>query len=103
MKLWEIGLTQFWMKNLVPRAPECFTHRKSASARQVPIYLGGLSGAFLILGLGFSLGTLTFLVEMIISNRKRRLLCRTVEDSSIETVIHVNFTYKILVNIEDDA
>ncbi|KZS03572.1 Uncharacterized protein APZ42_033783 [Daphnia magna] len=65
VELWETGLPQYWVKNALPRAPKCFAKIKfkQNSARQVPIQLNDLTGAFLILGIGVGLATFTFLVE----------------------------------------
>lgn len=68
MELWETGLPPFWVKNGMPRAPKCFATRNRGenSARQGAIRLDDLTGAFLILGIGFGLATFAFLLEKII-------------------------------------
>ncbi|XP_046447431.1 glutamate receptor ionotropic, kainate 2-like isoform X2 [Daphnia pulex] len=66
MELWETGLPQYWVKNSIPRASQCFEKtnlRKSAIPK--PIRLDDLAGAFLILGVGVSLATFFFLMENI--------------------------------------
>ena len=71
MDLWESGLLRFWIKELTPKAEECFASRKKESARQVPIRLPVLTSAFLILGIGVGLAILCFLLELIYANFKR--------------------------------
>ncbi|XP_046447217.1 glutamate receptor ionotropic, kainate 2-like [Daphnia pulex] len=80
MELWETGLPPFWVKNGMPRAPKCFAKRKSGenSARQGAIRLDDLSGAFLILGIGFGLATLAFLLEKMFGFNDRRVTSTTV-------------------------
>lgn len=80
MELWETGLPPFWVKNGMPRAPKCFAKRKSGenSARQGAIRLDDLSGAFLILGIGFGLATLAFLLEKIVGFNYRPAASTTV-------------------------
>ena len=40
MDIWEFGLMQHWMKEIIPRAEQCFlTTNQEKSARQVPIRL----------------------------------------------------------------
>lgn len=73
MELWETGLPPFWVKNGLPNAPKCFAKSKTRdnnSARQGAIRLDDLTGAFLILGIGFGLATFVFLLEKIIGFRR---------------------------------
>lgn len=67
MDLWERGLMMFWVKTLptVPKANECFADTKNQVSRLVPIQLSDLTSAFLILGIGIGLATLSFLLELI--------------------------------------
>jgi hypothetical protein len=67
MDLWESGLMLFWVKNLptIPKANECFADKKNQVSRLAPIQLSDLTSAFLILGIGLGLATLSFLVELI--------------------------------------
>jgi hypothetical protein len=67
MEVWETGLPPFWVKNAMPQAQKCFSKSKPlSSSRQVPIRLDDLTGAFLILGIGIGLATITFLIEKIL-------------------------------------
>ena len=66
MKVWEMGLPQHWKKVSIHQAPKCFTNRRPEAAKKMPIKLNDLFGAFLILGLGLGLATLTFFTENII-------------------------------------
>jgi hypothetical protein len=72
MELWESGLPPFWVKNGMPKAPKCFAKKnpRENSARQNAIRLDDLTGAFLILGIGFGLTTFVFLLENIIGFRR---------------------------------
>ncbi len=66
IELWETGLPPFWVKKLMPRADKCFVKNKqTTAAREVPVQLYDLVGAFLVLGIGTIIATLTFLTEMI--------------------------------------
>ena len=66
MRLWETGLARVWADELVPiSAHRCSAKKPKASTRQVGIKLVDLTSAFLILGIGFGLGLLSFLVEII--------------------------------------
>ena len=66
MKIWEMGLPQHWKKVSIHQAPKCFSNRRPDAAKKMPIRLNDLFGAFLILGLGLGLATLTFFIENII-------------------------------------
>nr|CAH0112523.1 unnamed protein product [Daphnia galeata] len=65
MKIWETGLPNYWKKISIHQAPKCFSNRRPEAAKKMPIRLNDLLGAFLILGLGFGLATLTFFIENI--------------------------------------
>ena len=65
MDLWESGLMRFWVNNLIPKAYECFADNKRRVARLSPIQLSDLTSAFLILGIGVGLATLSFLLELV--------------------------------------
>jgi hypothetical protein len=66
MKVWETGLPNYWKKVSIHQAPKCFTNRRPEAAKKMPIRLNDLLGAFLILGFGLGLATLTFFTENII-------------------------------------
>ena len=66
MRLWETGLSQVWINELVPIwAHRCSAKKPKASTRQAGIKLVDLTSAFLILGIGIGLGSLSFLLEII--------------------------------------
>jgi hypothetical protein len=76
MELWEAGIPSFSVKNAMPRADKCFAKTKpQASSRQIPIQLDDLMGAFFILGIGLSLGTFAFIVEIITEIKEIRRRC----------------------------
>ena len=80
MDIWEFGLMQHWMKEIIPRAEQCFlTTNQEKSARQVPIRLYDLISAFLILGIGLGLATLIFLMELIYLKFSRHIESRNCE------------------------
>ncbi|XP_046447449.1 uncharacterized protein LOC124196410 [Daphnia pulex] len=73
LQLWETGLPQHWVKSSMPQAPKCFQKTNLPNtAIPKPIKLGDLTGAFLILGVGFGLATFFFLMENIIRCRSLR-------------------------------
>ena len=79
MELRETGLPSFWNKMSMPAAArKCFVKSKPrASSNQVPIQLNDLTGAFFILGIGYSLTLLAFLAEKIVYIRSRRQYLKT--------------------------
>lgn len=66
----------FWVRNLptIPKANECFADEKNRVSRLVPIRLSDLTSAFLILGIGIGLATLSFLLELIYYNMAKKQL-----------------------------
>jgi hypothetical protein len=74
MNLWESGFMMFWVRNLptIPKANECFADEKNRVSRLVPIRLSDLTSAFLILGIGIGLATLSFLLELIYYNMAKK-------------------------------
>ncbi|KAI9566009.1 hypothetical protein GHT06_009808 [Daphnia sinensis] len=75
MELWESGLFPYWVRNVVPQAPECFARTKprTISAQKMPIRLVDLIGAFFIFGIGFGMAILSILIEKIVSCASRRM------------------------------
>lgn len=65
MDLWEYGLVRFWVKEIMPRAEQCFATRQQKTANQKAIRLRDLTSAFLILGIGCGLAILAFVLELI--------------------------------------
>ncbi|XP_046454085.1 ionotropic receptor 93a-like isoform X2 [Daphnia pulex] len=67
MDLWESGLMRFWVNTqpTIPKADQCFADSKPRISRLVPIQLSDLTSAFLILGIGIGLATLSFVSELI--------------------------------------
>jgi hypothetical protein len=74
MNLWESGFMMFWVRNLptIPKANECFADEKNRVSRLVPIRLSDLTSAFLILGIGIGLATLSLLLELIYYNMAKK-------------------------------
>ena len=74
MQLWETGLLDKFVNDYfnVPNAEKCFSKKKS-SAKDVPIKLVDLTGAFLILGIGLGAGILCFLIELIVAKFRREM------------------------------
>ncbi|EFX79932.1 hypothetical protein DAPPUDRAFT_103895 [Daphnia pulex] len=76
IELWETGLPYHWVGNFVPRVPECLlitkNKRKENSVRRGAIRLDDLTGAFLILGVGFGLATFIFILEKIVYFKNKR-------------------------------
>lgn len=73
MDLFESGLLRHWVNTLptIPRAEKCFADSKSEVFGEVPIQLTDLTSAFLILGIGTGIGTLTFMLEHLYSNYQK--------------------------------
>jgi hypothetical protein len=73
MDLWESGLMRYWINTqpTIPKADQCFADNKRRISRLSPIQLSDLTSAFLILGIGVGLATLSFLLELIHSKLKR--------------------------------
>ncbi|XP_046447218.1 glutamate receptor ionotropic, delta-2-like [Daphnia pulex] len=76
IELWETGLPYHWVGNFVPQVPECLlitnNKHKENSVRRGAIRLDDLTGAFLILGVGFGLATFTFILEKIVYFKNKR-------------------------------
>ena len=74
MQIWEFGLLDkfFNYAFIIPNAEKCFAKNEN-SAKDVPIKLVDLTGAFLILGIGLGLGILCFLIELIIGKYRREM------------------------------
>ncbi|XP_046635987.1 glutamate receptor ionotropic, delta-2-like isoform X2 [Daphnia pulicaria] len=76
IELWESGLPYHWVGNFVPQVPESLlitnNKHKANSVRRGAIRLEDLTGAFLILGVGFGLATFTFILEKIVYFRNKR-------------------------------
>lgn len=67
----ENGLGDYWKKKHVPSMDRCKLENQDVGGPK-PISLFELSSAFVILGIGLSLGILVYLVEKIISVYKER-------------------------------
>ena len=74
MNMMEFGLNDYWVKEITPKAAECFvTEKPGKIVRLVPIHLYDLISAFLILGIGIGMATLCFLLELIYMRVKRHI------------------------------
>ena len=58
--------------------------KNAPSAKDVPIKLVDLTGAFLILGIGLGLGILCFLMELIVAKYKHEMKLRDEADKKAE-------------------
>ena len=74
MEAREFGLMDKFISDAfsIPNAEKCFAKNEN-SAKDVPIKLVDLTGAFLILGIGLGLGILCFLIELIIGKYRREM------------------------------
>ena len=71
--LMEMGLMDYWIKKYTPRIDQCLlNNRKSTNPRQSSLDLRSLSSAFAVLGIGFAISFLVFLLEQITSLAIRR-------------------------------
>ena len=71
---WEFGLVDHWVNEgfYIPGTDKCFDN-KPKKARDVPINLVDLTGAFLILGIGLGLAILNFLIELIVAKYRHEM------------------------------
>lgn len=68
MQLLETGMPRLWTDQQLPKADKCFaknTGKTKVSRHPNPIKLEDLVSAFFILGIGFSLALLSFMVETL--------------------------------------
>ena len=70
MHLTETGLIKFWMHHSY-KPSACLKKTSSSQAKISPIQLADLTSAFFILGIGLSLSTLAFLLELFRQNFKK--------------------------------
>jgi hypothetical protein len=72
MDMWEFGLFDHFIKDAfrTGNADECFAQQRKW-AKNVPIKLVDLSGAFFILGIGLGLAILCFFIELVIVTKYR--------------------------------
>ena len=62
----EMGLTDYWVKKYTPNIDQCLlNNRKSTAPRQISLKLLNLSSVFVVLGIGFAISFLVFLLEQI--------------------------------------
>ena len=78
MQLQENGLYVFWWKDFTAKSDYCLKRIEQEKKirdddNKKPLTLKGLSGAFLVLAVGYALGILIFLLEIIFSHFKIRL------------------------------
>ena len=75
MEMCEFGLLDYWTHEAfdIPNAEKCFDVKQRKSAKDVPINLVDLTGAFLILGIGLGLAVLCFLLEIIVAKYQREM------------------------------
>jgi hypothetical protein len=85
LELQQIGLIDYWDLWFRPMPPQCMGNIKSSykttTKKHPPLSLKNLTGAFIILLVGFSFSLLVFLCEQITSfperHRRRRSLTKT--------------------------
>ena len=106
MQLWETGLLDKFVNDYfnVPNAEKCFSKKKS-SAKDVPIKLVDLTGAFLILGIGLGAGILCFLIELVVGKFRREMkMARKMARHELEEKINPPFpSSSVEVPIEVEA
>ncbi|EFX82390.1 hypothetical protein DAPPUDRAFT_316803 [Daphnia pulex] len=73
LNLQEIGLVNYWDTWFRPMPPQCTGKPQSGNKTQKlsPLTLKNVTGAFLVLSVGFSLSLLAFLGEKIVSRREQ--------------------------------
>ena len=85
MEAWEYGLIDHAVNEAlsIPNAEKCFA-KKEPTAKDVPIKLVDLTGAFLILGIGLGAAILCFLIELIVAKYRHetKLMKQVVEEKS---------------------
>ena len=71
---YEFGLIDHWIDEAlkIPGTDKCF-ETKPRKAKDVPIKLVDLTGAFLILGIGLGVSTLSFLLELIVAKYRHEM------------------------------
>lgn len=67
-KLWETGLTNYWMSKFIPRVDQCLVNSKLVDSkkkisRPIRIELTHLTSAFFILGFGYVAALIVFCLE----------------------------------------
>lgn len=73
LELQQIGLINYWDTWFRPMPPQCDGKPKSGKKKKLsPLSMKNLTGAFIILLVGFSLSLLAFLGERIISITERK-------------------------------
>ena len=93
MELRENGLLDYYSNEDVPGSREsdkCFKEQNK-SAKNVPIKLVDLTSALFILGIGFGLSILCFLLELIVGKYKHEMKMRNdlvVQESNYKTGIN---------------
>lgn len=70
LELDSFGLTGFWRAQFSKMATACVSAEEPLRMRKLSI--SHLSGTFVVLAIGFSLGLLTFLIELIIHGYRTR-------------------------------
>ena len=107
MELSQSGLSDYWEVLFRPMPRQCQGKIRSGykspdNKKHPPLSLKNLTGAFIVLSIGFSLSILAFLVEQIISMSKRHR--RHLRPTSNENEKgHIEMAKKSSQNFEQDA
>ena len=110
MRMEASGLLNYWTRR-VNRARNCMKNDRPKGRNDVkkPLTLRGLSGAFVVLGFGYSLAIAVFIVELchsLISNHRKINLSQSNHHSgkvsSAASVITLNAKVAVLAVSNDD-
>lgn len=63
----EMGLNTVWRKKHIPNIDKCMLDNQDKDRKPTPITLSQISSAFVVLGIGFAVAALTFLLEITYS------------------------------------
>ena len=65
MKAESVGLFQIWWKKTIADPTLCLNEHHDQEVKVPTLALGHLSGAFVVLGVGYGIAFLTFLSELV--------------------------------------
>lgn len=89
MSLDSFGLITWWNKEFYPPPERCLNWNPPVGLPQLS--LRGLSGAFLVLGVGYSLATITFIAEVLM--QKKHLTTSNYGEKTEDKKIEDKFEY----------
>ena len=71
MRLKEAGLIDYWTSQFIPKIDKCL-NKKVKDDPRIRLSMGHLSGAFVILLVGYVLAVIAFIGEIIMGIKRRR-------------------------------